>query len=171
MNLFMKEKNIKGATNYRAWKARIDLVLARHKVLGIVIGKFIELVDQTRKEKFQEDVILERRIIIEFVKDHLISYIVDHQSSKAMCGAIIGLYTINSININGQLHNIKIPKNDIVASYFVKISQIRDEFKTIEEEVPDKALVVVELGYLPRLWDYFASSICGRENARNFDKI
>ena len=88
-----------------------------------------------------------------------------------MCGAIAGLYTINYINLSDQLHNIKMTKNDTMASYFVKISQIRDEFKAIEEEVSDKEFVVIALGSLPRLWAYFASSICGRETVGNFDKL
>ena len=62
-------------------------------------------------------------------------------------------------------------KNDTVASYFVKISQIRDQLKYINEEVSDKELVVVALGGLPRAWDSFASGINARENAPTFEKL
>jgi len=92
-----------------------------------------------------------------------------------MCDAITILYTINitdqSINLRGQLRNIKMTKNDIVASYFVKISQIRDQLKAIGEEVSDKELVAMALGGLPRSWDPFATNISARENAPSFDKL
>lgn len=66
MNSFMnKENKLEGATSYRAWKDKIDLVLTRHKA---------------RKEKFQEDVILERSIIIKFVRDNIIPFIFENQN-------------------------------------------------------------------------------------------
>ena len=89
MNSFMKTENkLQGATNYRAWKSRIEIILARHKVLGIVLGKVTEPTDQAGKDKFQEDDILARSIIRESVREHLISYIIDHQTSKEMYATI-----------------------------------------------------------------------------------
>jgi hypothetical protein len=39
----MKSKNkLEGASNFRAWKTRIDLILAKNKVLDIMKGKIIE---------------------------------------------------------------------------------------------------------------------------------
>ena len=152
----MKAKNkLEGAANDMAWKTRMDLVLARHKGLGIVTGKVTEPSNQARKKKFQENDILARNIIIKSIRDHLIPYIVDQQTSKGMYDAIIGLYNINNINqsisLKGQLRNIKMTKNDTVASYFVRISQIRDQLKAIKEQASKKELVVVALGGLPRL--------------------
>ena len=38
----MKSENkIDGASNFRAWKTRIDLILAKNKVLEIVKGKIV----------------------------------------------------------------------------------------------------------------------------------
>jgi hypothetical protein len=39
----MKSENkLEGASNFRAWKTRIDLILAKNKVLDIVKGKIVE---------------------------------------------------------------------------------------------------------------------------------
>jgi hypothetical protein len=39
----MKSKNkLEGASNFRAWKTRIDLILAKNKVLDIVKGKIVK---------------------------------------------------------------------------------------------------------------------------------
>ena len=48
MTYSMKSENkLDGASNFRAWKTRIDLILAKNKVLDIVKGK-------TMKPKFEE---------------------------------------------------------------------------------------------------------------------
>jgi hypothetical protein len=36
------EKKLEGDSNFRAWKTRIDLILAKNKVLDIVKGNIVE---------------------------------------------------------------------------------------------------------------------------------
>ncbi len=43
------ENKLDGASNFRAWKTRIDLILAKNKVLDIVKGKNLE--PSLKKEK------------------------------------------------------------------------------------------------------------------------
>ena len=51
MTYSMKSKNkLDGASNFRAWKTRIDLILAKNKVLDIVKGKIV-------KPKFEEGIV------------------------------------------------------------------------------------------------------------------
>ena len=43
MTYSMKSKNkLEGASNFIAWKTRIDLILAKNKVLDILKGKIVE---------------------------------------------------------------------------------------------------------------------------------
>jgi hypothetical protein len=43
MNYSMKSENkLDGASNFRAWKTRIDLILSKNKVFDIVKGKIVE---------------------------------------------------------------------------------------------------------------------------------
>ena len=69
------ENKLEGATNYRAWKKRIDLILAKHKVLDLVQGKVKKPTDDARQDKFRETKILAMNLIVDGVKDNLISYI------------------------------------------------------------------------------------------------
>ena len=46
-NSMKSENKLDGASNFRAWKTRIDLILAKNKVLDIVKGKIV-------KPKFKE---------------------------------------------------------------------------------------------------------------------
>jgi hypothetical protein len=52
MTYSMKSKNkLDRASNFRAWKTRIDLILAKNKVLDIVKGKIVEPEFEEGKEK------------------------------------------------------------------------------------------------------------------------
>jgi hypothetical protein len=52
MTNFMKSENkLDGASNFRAWKTRIDLILAKNKVLDIVKGKIVKPEFEEGEEK------------------------------------------------------------------------------------------------------------------------
>jgi hypothetical protein len=51
MTYSMKTKNkLEGASSFRAWKTRIELILAKNKVLDIVKGKIVEPQFEAGKE-------------------------------------------------------------------------------------------------------------------------
>jgi hypothetical protein len=57
MTYSMKSENkLDGASNFRAWKTRINLILAKNKVLNIVKGKIMEPVFEEGKEKEPQNV-------------------------------------------------------------------------------------------------------------------
>jgi hypothetical protein len=83
MTYSMKSKNkLYGASNFREWKKRIDLILAKNKVLDIVKGKIVkpefeegkekEPQNITAMEKFKDSDINVMSILVEYIKDHLI---------------------------------------------------------------------------------------------------
>jgi hypothetical protein len=48
----MKSENkLYGASNFRAWKTRFDLILAKNKMLDIIKQKIVELEFEEGKEK------------------------------------------------------------------------------------------------------------------------
>jgi hypothetical protein len=57
MNYSMKSENkLDGASNFRAWKTRIDLILSKNKVMDIVKGKIVKLDFEEGKEKEPQNV-------------------------------------------------------------------------------------------------------------------
>jgi hypothetical protein len=86
MTYSMKSENkLDGASNFRAWKTRIDLILAKNKVLDIVKGNIVKPEFEDRKEKEPQNVTAMEKfkdvdinamsIIVDSIKDHLIPYI------------------------------------------------------------------------------------------------
>jgi hypothetical protein len=56
-NSMKGENKLEGASNYRAWKKRIDLILEKNKVLDLVKGKVKKPTNESsdaEKEKFRE---------------------------------------------------------------------------------------------------------------------
>ena len=74
-NSMKGENKLEGASNYRAWKKRIDLILEKNKFLDLVLGKIKNPTDEVEKEKFKEIKILVMNLIVDGVKDKFIPYI------------------------------------------------------------------------------------------------
>ena len=71
------------------------------------------------------------RLIVGGIKDNLIPYISNTDSAQEMYEALSKLLTIKNIGqiagLKNKLRTMKITKDDIVASFFVKIARIKDE--------------------------------------------
>jgi hypothetical protein len=115
MTYSMKSKNkLDGASTFRAWKTRIDLILAKNKVLDIVKGKIVEPKFEEGKEKepqniavmekFKDSDINAMSIIVDSIKYHLIPYISHLDSSKNMYDALTNLFSVRNI---GQVMRLK----------------------------------------------------------------
>jgi hypothetical protein len=174
----MKSENkLDGASNFRAWKTRIDLILAKNKVLDIVKGKIVkpelkegeekELQNVAAMEKFKDVDINAMSIIVDSIKDHLIPYISHLDSSKKMYDALTNLFSVRNIgqvmSLKNELRDMKMNDDDSITSYFVRISQLRDQLQAIEEITSEKELVNIVPNGLPKTWDAFAASMNTRK--------
>jgi hypothetical protein len=76
--------------------------------------------------------------------------------------------TLRALTLKGQLQNI-MTKADIVATFFMKISEIRDQLGAIGETISDREVVLTTLKAFPRHWEPFLQSISGRAELPTFD--
>lgn len=171
MGSHMEVENKLGATNFRGWKTRIDRLLAKENLLGIVKGKVTEPKNHEEKLKFEKGDITARSIIMDFIKDHLIPYISNLDSSKKTYGALIVLCTINNIgqvmSLRNELRDVRMNRNDTIASYFMRISQLRDQLQAIDEVIPEKELVTITLNILLESWDSFSAGMCQKNKLQS----
>jgi hypothetical protein len=186
MTYSMKSENkLEGASNFRAWKTRIDLILAKNKVLYIVKGKIVEPQFEEGKEKkpqnvafmkkFKDNGINAMSIIVDSVKDHLIPYISHLDSSKKMHDALTNLFSVRNIgqvmSLKNELRDMKMNNDDNITSYLVRISQLRDQLQAIEEIISEKELINIVLNGLPKTWDAFAASMNTRKEYPTFEEL
>jgi hypothetical protein len=144
-NSIKYENKLDGASNFREWKTRIDLILAKNKVLDIVKGKIVkpefeegeekEPQNVATMEKFKDVDINAMSIIVDSIKDHLIPYISHLDSSKKMYNALTNLFSVRNIGqvmtLKNELCDMKMNDDDNITSYFVRISQLRDQLQAI----------------------------------------
>jgi putative lipoic acid-binding regulatory protein len=179
------ENKLDGASNFRTWKTRIDLIPAKNKVLDIVKRKIVEpefeegkekeLQNVAVMEKFKDDDINAMSIVVDSIKDHLIPYISHLDSSKKMYNALTNLFSVRNIeqimSLKNELCDMKMNDDDSITSYFVRISQLRDQLQAIEEIVSEKELVNIVLNGLPKTWDAFAASMNTRKEYPTFEEL
>jgi hypothetical protein len=182
----MKSENkIYGASNFRAWKTRIDLILAKNKVLDIVKGNIMKLEFEEGEEKEPQNVAAMEKfkdvdinamsIIVDSIKYHLIPYISHLDSSKKMYDALTNLFSVRNIgqvmSLKNELRDMKMNDDDNITSYFVRISQLRDQLQAIEEITSKKELVSIVLNGLPKTWDAFSTSMNTRKEYLTFEEL
>ena len=62
-------------------------------------------------------------------------------------------------------------KSENIASYFIRITELRDKLKASGDNLEEKELVMTTLNGLPPSWESFIQSISGRTKFPKFDKF
>jgi hypothetical protein len=126
-------------------------------------------------EKFKDGDINAMSIIVDSIKDHFIPYISHIDSSKKMYDSLTNLFSVRNIgqimSLKNELHDMNMNDDDNITSYFVRISQLRDQLKSIEEIMSEKELVNIVLNSLPNTWDAFAARMNTRKEYPTFEEL
>jgi hypothetical protein len=92
-----------------------------------------------------------------------------------MYDALTNLFSIKNIgqvmSLKNELRDMKMKEDDNITSYFVRISQLRDQLQAIEEITSEKELVNVVLNGIPKTWDAFAASMNTRKEYPTFEEL
>jgi hypothetical protein len=75
------------------------------------------------------------------------------------------------MSLKNELRDMKMNDDDNITSYFVRISQLRDQLQVIEEIISEKELVNIVLNGLPKTWDAFAASMNTRKEYPTFEEL
>ena len=108
-----------------------------------------------------------RRILLEGVKDHIVSSLHRKASPLLMWKALTNLFQSKSdqrkLALKDKLRNIKMEKGDSMPKYITKFTQCRDELGSVGVTFDDEDLVSLALLGLPKIWHSYQDSINGRE--------
>jgi hypothetical protein len=159
------EDRLDGATNFKSWKTRILFILDENEIQNYIKQNVSEPESVEEKARHKKNEAKAKRILIDSVKYHLIPHIVELKTAKEMFDALVGLFerknTSRKLALRNQLCCIMMTKSDSVATYFMKVSQLRDQLKTIGDTIDDAELVTMTLNGFPSSWEPFVQSICG----------
>ena len=107
---------LEGADKFRAWKYRISLVLEENELDSYIQEEVPVLEGDEEKALHKNKMVMEKRIIVDSIKDHLIPYVSSLKTPKAMFDALTNLFEGKNINqkmtLRNQLKNVKLQKSD-----------------------------------------------------------
>ena len=89
--LRVKDK-LEGATNFHASKARILLLLEEYDLKGYVEKVILDPNDSRESATNMKQEVKVKRVLLDYVKDHLIPHIFEKKTTKEMYEALVGLY-------------------------------------------------------------------------------
>ena len=108
------------------------------------------------KALHQKNLVKANKIIVDSITDHIVPQVSSLKTPKEVFDSLKNLFEGNNINWNmilrKQLKNVKIHNTETIQSYFMGVSQIKEQIVAIEEEVEN---VEFTLNGLPRSWDSF----------------
>ena len=99
------DKKLEGADNFFAWKYRISLVLEENKLDSYISEEVPVLEGDEAKALHKKKLVMEKRIITDSIKDHLIPQVSSLKTPKAMFDALTKLFEGKNINQNMNLRN------------------------------------------------------------------
>ena len=142
---FCKESNkLVGASNYLALKKMTNLNLIENEVMEHVKGSITKPGKEYAQApaKYMKREVRAQRILIESIKDPLISYVSKLETSKEIYDKLVELYSISIveevISLRQELYTLKISREDRIASYFMSISEIQGLLQDLGEVMSNK---------------------------------
>ena len=92
------DNNLEGADNFQAWKYRISLILEENELDSYIHEEVPVPEEDESKALNKKKMVIEKRIIADSIKDHLIPQVSSLKTSKAMFDALTKLFEGNNIN-------------------------------------------------------------------------
>ena len=86
-------------------KARILLVLDKHRIKGFALRTMAIPVDPADNENYEDVMAREKCIILDGVKDHVVPHIAEKNTTKEMWDTLMTLYHNNSVQGKMPLEN------------------------------------------------------------------
>ena len=101
--------------------------------------KILELEGDEAKAIHKKKFFKAKRIILDYIKDHLIPHVSSLKTPKEVFDALTKLFEEKNINwkttLRNQLKNVKTQNSKTMQSYFTRVAQIKEQIEVVEEKV------------------------------------
>ena len=151
------------------------LILEEHDLDGYIKEEVKEPKGDEAKSKHKKDMVEAKRIIVDYIKDHLIPQVYSKNTPKEVFDALTNIFERKNINmrmtLRNQLKGVKMQKAETMLLYFSRVSQIKEQLEAIGDMVEEVEVVMSTLNGLPREWDSFIRGICAKRKLTKFSKL
>ena len=114
-------------------------------------------------------------IIVDSIKDHLISQVSSKETLNDMYDSLSKMYEGRNINrkmnLRSPLQSTKMCQGESIQDYFTRVSQFKEKLESIGDSLDEDELVMTTLNGLTRPWDSFIQILCARKESVNFDMV
>jgi hypothetical protein len=171
------EYALEGSSNYIAWKDRMEAVLEDNGLKGYIDADVPkpDATDTANLDAWQKKVEKARRILLEGVRDHIVSSLHGKTTPYAMWKVLTDLFQNSSdhrkLALKDKLRKIKMEKGDTIPKYLTKFIQCRDELGSVGITVAVDDLVSLALLGLPKSWHSYQDSVNGREKLPDWERL
>ena len=122
--------------------------------MSVIQNILPETTTDEEKEIRREEDVKARKTIIYLVRDYLLPRISNLETTYEMYEALKNMFesdnTLKTLALKGQLQSIKMTKGYTVATFFMKMSEIKDQLSAIRKIISDGELVLTTLNNLPK---------------------
>jgi hypothetical protein len=171
------EYALKGSSNYIDWKDGMEAILEDNG-LNEFIDKDVpkpNVADTANLDAWKKKVAKERRIMLEGVRDHIVSSLHGKATPYAMWNNLTDLFQNSSdhrkLVLKDKLRKIKMEKGDSIPKYLTKFVQCQDELGSVGIIVVDDDLVSLDLLGLPKNWHSYQDFFNGREKLLDWERL
>ena len=106
-------------------------MLKEWKIWNFANTKMTKPTDTDGLEEFEALEARAQRAILDGVKDHLIPHLAEKKTANDMWDVLKQLFEAKNENrkmaLKDKLHNVKMNKDECVASYLTRVAQVKDE--------------------------------------------
>ena len=114
-----------------------------------------------------KDMAKAKQMILDGIRDHIVSHISGKNTAKKMWDALSRLYQNPSnqrkMFLKEKLSNARMQKGEGIDLFLTKIQDIWDELAAIGEAPQDTQLVHLALNNVSKEWEIFIQGILGRD--------
>eukprot|EP00253_Pinus_taeda_P004549 PITA_04549 len=175
---FPAEDKLHDKSDYHGWKMSLDLTLEEKEVMDYVQGKIPKPPSNAptaAKTKYNRVEIKEKKIIRDSIDKRLAVYISDLNTSKEIYDRLVSMFKASDANqilfLKNKLKDIKKGKDDNIQSYFLRITEIKNDLLLIGEVIPNRELIITTLGGLPPEWYIFRTTILNNGRILRFEEL
>ena len=143
------EYALDGSSNYIAWKDRMEAVLEDNGLKDFIDQEVPKPNDAIELAEWKECVARARRILLEGVRDHIVSSLHGKETPFSMWKTLQDLYQNNNdqrmLALKDKLGKIKCEKGDTISTYMNKLTTCRDELGSVGITTADDDMVSLAL--------------------------
>ena len=163
------EYALEGSSNYIAWKDRMEAVLEDNGLKEFIDQEILKLASTSAQElaEWKKCVAKARRVILEGVRDHIVSSLHGKDTPFSMWKTLKDLYQNSrdqrKLALKDKLRRIKMEKGDTISTYLNKLTTYRDELGSVGITTANDDMGSLNLLGLPKSWNSYQESMNGRE--------